>query len=80
MVTDHDLVVRTVAEGLDPYMSTVWLAMSMPPNTLRSDAGLNECVSLLQGRSDCALVVIDEVGSWCGTITHMDLLRQGLTI
>ncbi len=76
MVTDHDLVIRMVAEGLDPYTSTVWLAMTMPPHTVRCDAGLQECVRLLSGRSDCVLVVIDEGGCCCGTITHADLVRQ----
>ena len=43
MITERDLICRAVAEGLDPVMSTVWLAMTMPAVTVHDDATVEEC-------------------------------------
>lgn len=43
-VCERDLVSRVVAEGLDPVMATVRLAMTMPANTVHDDATVEECV------------------------------------
>ncbi len=76
MVTDRDLVCRVVAEGLDPVMSTVWLAMTMPAETVHDDATVEECVQRLRHRQVDCLVVVDRKGCCCGIISMGDIARQ----
>ncbi len=76
MVTEHDLVSRVVAEGLDPVMSTVWLAMTMPAETVHDDATVDECLLRLRHHQVGQLVVVDKKGCCCGIITLGDVARQ----
>lgn len=76
MVTERDLVTRVVAEGLDPVMSTVWLAMTMPAETVHDDATVEECLLRLRHHQVDQLVVVDKKGCCCGIITLGDVARQ----
>lgn len=76
MVTERDLVCRVVSEGLDPVMSTVWLAMTMPAETVHDDATVEECLLKLRHRQIAHLVVVDGKGCCCGIITLGDVARQ----
>lgn len=75
-ISEHDLVSRVVVEGLDPVMSTVWLAMTMPAETVHDDATVEECLLKLRHRQVDRLVVVDRQGCCCGIITLGDLARQ----
>lgn len=76
MITERDLISRVVAEGLDPVMSTVWLAMSMPAETVHDDATVDECILRLRHHQVGQLVVVDKKGCCCGIITLGDVARQ----
>ena len=76
LVSERDLVCRVVAEGLDPVMSTVWLAMTMPANTVHDDATEEECVLRFRHQQTDQLVVVDQFGQHCGIITQGDLARE----
>jgi CBS domain-containing protein len=75
MISERDLVCRVVAEGLDPVMSTVWLAMTMPANTVHEDATLDECSLRFRQLQSDHLVVVDQHYHPCGIITQGDLAR-----
>lgn len=76
VVSEHDLTCRVIAEGLDPVMSTVWLAMTMPAQVVHDDATVDECILRLRhGRSE-HLVVIAHDGTYRGIITQGDIARQ----
>ena len=77
VVCERDLVCRVVAEGLDPVMSTVWLAMTIPANTVHDNATVEECVLRLRHQQSERLVVVDLHGHPCGMITQGDVARQG---
>jgi CBS domain-containing protein len=79
-ISERDLVCRVVAEGLDPVMSTVWLAMSMPANTVHADATEEECLLRLRHLQVDRLVVVDQHGHPCGIISQGDLARQGASV
>lgn len=76
MITERDLICRVVAEGLDPVMSTVWLAMTMPAVTVHDDATEEECLLRARHQQVDRLVVIDKKGCCCGIITVGDFARQ----
>ena len=76
MITERDLVCRVVAEGLDPVMSTVWLAMTMPAETVRDDATVDECCLRLRHHQVDRLLVVDRKDCCCGIITLGELARQ----
>lgn len=76
VVSEHDLSCRVIAEGLDPVMSTVWLAMTMPAEVIHDDATLEECILHLRHRRAEHLVVADHDGTYCGIITQGDIARQ----
>lgn len=76
VVSEHDLTCRVIAEGLDPVMSTVWLAMTMPAEIVHGDTTMEECRVRLRQRQTTHLVVVDHDGSCCGIITQGDIARQ----
>lgn len=76
VVSEHDLACRVIAEGLDPVMSTVWLAMTMPAEVVYDDATVDECILRLRHRRTDHLVVVDHDGAYCGIITQGDIARQ----
>jgi len=76
MITDRDLVGRVVVEGLDPIVSTVWLAMTTPAEIVYENATIEECVLRLRHRQVDHLVVVDRKGCCCGIITQGDIARQ----
>lgn len=76
VVSEHDMICRVVAEGLDPVMSTVWLAMTMPAEVVHDDATLEECILRLRHKQVEHLVVVDRHGAYRGIITQGDIARQ----
>ena len=76
VISERDLVCRVVVEGLDPLMSTVWLAMAMPAETIHEDATVDECLLRLRHQRTDHLVVVDQHGRYCGLINQGDIARQ----
>lgn len=48
VVTDRDIVVRVVAEGLDPAATAVSQACSANPTSIESDASIDDAVSAMR--------------------------------
>jgi CBS domain-containing protein len=48
IVTDRDIVVRAVAEGLDPAATVVREVCSKNPTAIESDASIDDAVSLMR--------------------------------
>jgi len=76
MITEHDLIMRAVAEGLDPVVATVWLAMAVPAETVHDDATVEECLLRLRHQQVDRLLVVDRTGCCCGVITQGDIAKQ----
>lgn len=78
IVTDRDLVLGVMAEGLDPAVFTVGDLMSTDLETIGPQAPLADAVSRLGQRGLRRLVVVDEAGRLAGILALEDLLA-GLT-
>lgn len=74
IVTDRDLVLGVMAEGLDPAVFTVGDLMSTDLETIGPQATLADAVSRLGQRGLRRLVVVDEAGRLAGILALEDLL------
>lgn len=75
IITDRDIVVRVVAEGLDPHMETVDFHMTRDPIVAAPDWTLEQAAQLMLRRQFRRLPVIEN-GRLVGYLGLRDLARQ----
>jgi CBS domain-containing protein len=73
IVTDRDIVVRTVADGLDPLVLTARDCMTTPAVTVNEDDDLGDIVDLLERRQLRRVIVVDRTGCVSGIIAQADI-------
>jgi len=73
IVTERDLVLKVIADGLDPAKVLVRDIMSTPLVTIRPDARITEAASLMNEYKIRRIVVTGEGGALSGIITAGDL-------
>jgi CBS domain-containing protein len=72
IVTDRDLVVRTIAEGRDPDTTRVGEVCSSDPTTLSPDADVSEAVRVMREKALRRLPITDN-GRPVGIVSLGDL-------
>ena len=75
IITDRDIVTRVVAKGIDPMGLPVRECMTAPAVTILEDAGLDDCVELLQLGQLRRVVVVDRTGACVGIMAQADIAR-----
>jgi CBS domain-containing protein len=76
VVTDRDITIRMVAQGLDPTVHTARDCMSTPVVTLDIDATVAEAQQVLERHQVRRIPIIDSSnGVCCGMITQADIAR-----
>ncbi len=75
IVTDRDLVLAVMAEGLDPAVFTASDIMSGDLVVARADLDLQDGVALMHERKVRRLVVVDDSGRLRGIMTLEDVLE-----
>ena len=81
IVTDRDLVLGLMAEGLDPALFTVGDIMSTDLVLARPEMDALDAVALMRERRLHRIIVVDDVGRLVGIATVDDVLAvlaQGL--
>src|SRR5512146_16252 len=73
VVTDRDIVVRCVAQGLDPGKVRARDCMSSPVVTVTPDMEVVSCCQVLEQHQIRRAPVIDERGEICGMIAQADI-------
>ncbi len=76
VVTDRDIVCRTVANGLNPVELTAADCMSKPIVTVTPDMSLEECCRIMEEKLIRRLPVVNERGSCCGIVSLADVALQ----
>lgn len=76
VVTDRDIVRRIVAQGKNPIGYTAETCMTQPVVTVRSDARLEDVVSIMEQHQIRRVPVVDEEGRCTGIISQADVARQ----
>ena len=75
ILTDRDIVIEFVAEGLSPQEVAVGDAMSFQLATVDEDAGLFETIELMRDRGVRRLPVVDSAGTLVGLVAADDALE-----
>jgi CBS domain-containing protein len=75
IVTDRDLVLALMAEGLDPAIFTVGDIMSVEPVLATTDMDLMDAIDRMRSNGLRRLVVVDDTGRLTGIATMEDLLE-----
>ena len=73
VITDRDIVCRTVARGLNPLELTVADCMSKPCVTVTPDMSVEECSRILEENKIRRVPVVDADGSCCGIVALADI-------
>jgi CBS domain-containing protein len=74
VLTDRDITVKVVAEGVDPALVRVGSLITRKPTVIREDAGILDATKLLSRRGVRRLPVVSQAGKLVGIISLDDLL------
>ena len=75
VITDRDIVCRTLADGKDPYQMAAGDCMSTPVVSVKPDADLEECSRLMEEKQVRRVPVVDQGGNCCGMVAQADIAR-----
>ncbi len=73
VITDRDIVCRTVARGLNPLDLTAADCMSKPCVTVTADISVEECSKILEENKIRRVPVVDADGACCGIVAVADI-------
>ena len=76
VITDRDIVCRTVARGVNPLELTVADCMSKPCVTVTPDMSVEECSAIMEENKIRRVPVVDAAGSCCGIVALADIALQ----
>jgi CBS domain-containing protein len=76
IVTDRDIVCRTIAAGQNPLEMTAGECMTSPAFIVHPDDTLEECCDLLEDHQVRRAVVVDDHGGCCGIVAQADVARH----
>jgi CBS domain-containing protein len=76
IITDRDIVCRSVAQNKNPLDLTAGDCMSNPVVTAEPDTSLEECCALMEENQVRRIPIVDEKGSCCGVVTQAHIARH----
>ena len=76
MLTDRDIVVQAVAEGLDPDTVQVGEIASTGPVTVSADEDLDEALTLMAHHKVRRLPVVDDGNKLVGVLSQADVALE----
>lgn len=79
VVTDRDIVCRTVANGINPVELTAADCWSKPIVTVKPDMSLEECCRIMEEKRIRRVPVVDDRGSCCGIVSLADVALRTKT-
>jgi CBS domain-containing protein len=77
IVTDRDIVCRTVAVGNNPLELTVRDCMTSPCTSVEADADVDVCCRMMEEQKIRRVPVVDEAESCCGMVAQADVALHG---
>lgn len=75
VVTDRDIVCRTVAEKKNPIEMSAESCMSNPVVTTTPDTSIDDCCQRMEEHQVRRVPVVDQDGSCCGIVAQADVAR-----
>jgi CBS domain-containing protein len=73
VITDRDIVCRTVAQGRNPLDLTVADCISKPCVTVTPDMSIEECSRIMEENRIRRVPVVDAAGGCCGIVALADI-------
>lgn len=73
VVTDRDIVCRSVAQGRDTAQITAGECMTTPVVCVTPDATLEQCREIMEQKQVRRVPVVDETGMICGIVAQADI-------
>src|SRR6266498_6146258 len=73
VITDRDIVCRTVARGFNPLDLTVADCMSKPCVTVTPDMSIEQCSRIMEENQIRRVPVVDASGCCCGIVALADI-------
>lgn len=74
VITDRDLTVRVLAEGLDAGQTSVGDVMTSRPETIREDAAIEDALRAMRAGKCRRLPVVDRANKLVGLVSLDDIL------
>ena len=75
IITDRDIVCRSIASGKNPIGRRVEEVMTMPIAAVIPDSTLDDCLAKMESAQIRRIPVVDERGRLCGIISQADIAR-----
>ncbi|BBA32724.1 CBS domain protein [Methylocaldum marinum] len=79
VVTDRDIVCRSLAQGKDPMSMRTRECMSSPCVTVTPETSLEECCKIMEEHRIRRVPVADQGGRCCGMVSQADIARRAPT-
>ena len=76
VITDRDIVCRSIGKGLNPMEMSVGDCMSTPLISITPDSSLDECYQLLEENQIRRVPVVDLSGKCVGIVSLADIARN----
>ena len=76
VVTDRDIVCRTIGKGLNPMEMTAGDIMTTPVVTATPDMSLEDCCNLMEEKQIRRIPVVDADGACCGIVALADIAKH----
>lgn len=76
VVTDRDIVSRTVAEGKNPLEMTAGDSMSSPVVTTTPETSVDDCCQMMEENQVRRIPVVDKSGGCCGMVAQADIAMK----
>lgn len=76
VITDRDIVCRTIAKGINPLDINASDVMTFPPVTASPDTSVEKCCELMEINRIRRLPVVDDFDRLCGIISQADIASK----
>lgn len=73
IITDRDIVIRALADGVNPLGLTARDCMTAPAETVTEDTTLDDCIEVLEERQIRRVIVVDQGGHCTGIVAQADV-------
>ena len=76
VITDRDIVCRTIARSLNPMEMKAGDCMSSPAVMVTPDTRADDCCNIMEKHEIRRVPVIDKAGRLCGIVSQADIARS----
>jgi CBS-domain-containing membrane protein len=76
VVTDRDIVMRTIAQGRNPLEMTAEEVMSAPVATAKPQESVEDCCVKMEQKQVRRIPVVDDSSDCCGIVAQADIARR----